>query len=311
MSGLDGVMKIEIGEALCYSYLRHVQQCWVVQANWKVSEHWGRLLSDDELEGLFRSMRERFAPDSGVFKGTKDSRQFLKQGEIDVVGVGQDGSVHAMEVAFHENGLAAVGGPDKRVLKKMLRILLILEAYHPAEVERHVYFVSPKVRKGVQGPLEEMFEILAAEYPTVDWHLLTNEEFHRKLLVPTLEKAGTVSDTSELFVRAAKLLELGKSSATGYSNKETDPPTNIAPTNIEGTTEGLMGLGKQSRADRAKQRRPQQARGELQRIVQSLMSTLLDDYPGLLGETDLRNLLDSELCKDNLGLQLGGFPLLG
>ena len=28
-------MKIEIGESLACSYLRHVKHCWLVQANWK------------------------------------------------------------------------------------------------------------------------------------------------------------------------------------------------------------------------------------------------------------------------------------
>ena len=46
-------MKIEIGESLGYSYLRHVKQCWLVQANWKVSEHWGKRQSDDTLESAF------------------------------------------------------------------------------------------------------------------------------------------------------------------------------------------------------------------------------------------------------------------
>lgn len=298
-------MKIEMGESLCCSFLRHVQQCWVVQANWKVSEHWGKLLGEGELEERFRGMRERFDPDGSVFKGTKDGGQFLKQGEIDAVGLGQDGSVHAMDVAFHENGLNYLGGADKRVLKKLLRTLLILEAYHPPEVERHIYFASPKVHNGVQGPLEEMFGMLATEYPSVDWHLLTNEEFNRKMLAPTLEKAGQVSDTSELFVRAAKLLELGKASQAGHSNKETDPTENA-----EGKPEGSMSGGRESRADLAKQRRPRQVRGELQRVVQALMKTLLDDYPGLLGETDLRKMTDGDLCRYELGLQLGGFPLL-
>ncbi len=298
-------MKIEMGESLCCSFLRHVQQCWVVQANWKVSEHWGKLLGEVELEERFRGMRERFDPDGSVFKGTKDSGQFLKQGEIDAVGLGQDGSVHAMDVAFHENGLNYLGGPDKRVLKKLLRTMLILEAYHPAEVERHIYFASPKVNKGVQAPLEEMFEMLATEYPAVEWHLLTNEEFNRKLLVPTLEKAEQVSDTAELFVRAAKLLELGKASQAGHSSKRMDPPENAV-----GKQEGLMSGGREGRAGLAKQRRPQQARGELQRVVQALMSTLLDEYPGLLGETDLRQMMNGDLCKDGLGLQLSGMALL-
>ncbi len=298
-------MKIEMGESLCCSFLRHVQQCWVVQANWKVSEHWGKLLGEGELEERFRGMRERFDPDGSVFKGTKDGGQFLKQGEIDAVGLGQDGSVHAMDVAFHENGLNYLGGPDKRVLKKLLRTLLILEAYHPAEVERHIYFASPKVNKGVQGPLEEMFGMLATEYPSVDWHLLTNEEFNRKLLAPTLEKAGQVSDTAELFVRAAKLLELGGPRTEGRgqrrSNDARDSTASSGPAVIQEASPGGGGDGLTN---------PRTPAGQLQPLVRGLMRTVLEDHPNLLGETDLRNMMDSELCRDELRLQLGGFPLL-
>ena len=31
-------MKIEMGESLFYSWLRHVKECQIVQTNWKVSE---------------------------------------------------------------------------------------------------------------------------------------------------------------------------------------------------------------------------------------------------------------------------------
>ena len=30
-------MKIEMGESLLYSWLRHVKECQIVQTNWKVS----------------------------------------------------------------------------------------------------------------------------------------------------------------------------------------------------------------------------------------------------------------------------------
>ena len=326
-------MKIEMGESLCCSFLRHVQQCWVVQANWKVSQHWGKLLGDDELEELFRSMRESFDPDGTILKQTKDEKQFLKQGEIDVVGVGQDGSVHAMEVAFHENGLNYLGGADKRVLKKLLRTLLILEAYHPPQVERHIYFASPKVSRGVQGPLEEMFEMLAAEYPAVEWHLLTNEEFNRRLLVPTLEKAEQVSDTAELFVRAAKLLELGvPRTERGVRRRHNDAgdstalsgPAVIQEAGARGAGPERRGRGRPPRESRVPTviqeagperggdgvTNPRTPAGQLQPLVRGLMRTVLEDHPGLLGETDLWNMMDSDLCKDELGLQLGGFPLL-
>ena len=109
-------MKIEIGESLCYSFLRHVKKCWLVQANWKASENWPKR-NDVDMERIFIHMKERFDPDGSVFKGTRTCNQFLKQGEIDVVGVELDGTVHAMEVAYHEAGLNYTGGVANRVLK--------------------------------------------------------------------------------------------------------------------------------------------------------------------------------------------------
>lgn len=200
-------MKIEIGESLCYSYLRHVKRCWLVQANWKTSEHWDKKKSDSDLQSLFESMRQQFDPDGSVFKKIKGAGMLLKQGEIDVVGVDQDGNVHAMDVAFHEAGLKYSGGVDTKVLKKLLRTVLILKAYHPTK-KLYLYFASPKVHKAVQQPLKEAFAKLEKGYPEITWRLLINEDFTKDVVCPTLEKARTVADTSELFARAAKLLDL-------------------------------------------------------------------------------------------------------
>lgn len=48
----------------------------------------------------------------------------------------------------------------------------------------------------------------------------------------------------------------------------------------------------------------------IQPLVQSLMKTLLEDYPTLLDDSDIRNLLNRDYCQKALGFQLGGFPLL-
>ena len=65
-------MKIEIGESLGYSYLRHVKGCWLVQTNWKASDNWNRLLGDDELELAFQEMREDFDQDGSILKGRRN-----------------------------------------------------------------------------------------------------------------------------------------------------------------------------------------------------------------------------------------------
>ncbi len=279
-------MKIEMGESLAFSFLRHVKQCWLVQTNWKASEHWSRILPDDELESRFTWMRERFDADGTVFKGVRNVDQFLRQAEIDVLGVGQNGSVHALDVAFHEAGLNYGGdeGTRTRVLKKVLRSWLILEAHLPAGTPTHVYFVSPKVREPINVRLLEAFAELRTVYPEAGWHLLTNHGFSDELVRPTLAAAQAVADTSELFVRSAKLLEV--------SGLPIAIPDASAP-------------GK-----RAKPETSRGPRATLQPLVRSLMTTLLDDYPELLDEETVAKLTDSEYCRGNLGLQIGNFALL-
>ncbi len=203
-------MKIEISESLGYSYLRHVKQCWLVQTNWKASKHWDRHKSDAELAAMFEAMKRKFDPDGSVFKKTKDAAQLLKQAEIDVVGVDLNGNVHVIEVAFHEGGLNYGDSlvTRNRVLKKLLRTMIILNTHHPPETKIHICFASPKVNPSVEKPLKDIFAELEAEYPEVDWDLIINHDFTDQLVHPTLEKADTVADTSELFVRAAKLMDL-------------------------------------------------------------------------------------------------------
>ena len=291
-------MKIEIGESLCYSYLRHVKRCWLVQSNWKVSEHWDKRSSEEELDDLFSSMRDLFDRDGSVFKQTKDAGQFLKQGEIDVVGLGQDGSVHALDVAFHEAGLNYGGGADKRVLKKLLRAVMILKAYHASDTELHVYFVSPKVHRAVQQLLEDIFTELEGEYPEIAWHLLTNDAFADQVVRPTLEKAVAVADTSELFVRSAKMLELAGMGTIGGGGAHRGRVVAESATVRSKVTKSIAEESVLSH------------RGRIQPLVQNLMETLLEDFPSLLDAEDEHNMLDKERCKKVLGLRIGNYPLL-
>ena len=293
-------MKIEIGESLVHSYLRHVKGCWLAQTNWKPSPHWPKFMDDIELESMFREMKERFEDAEGkVFKQTKTAAQFIQQAEIDVMGVDREGGVYAVDTAFHEAGLNYLGGPENRVLKKLLRAMMTLQAYHPTETQLHICFASPKVNPGVQKPLESMFGDLRVKYPEIVWDLLTNESFTERLVRPTLEKAGAVSDTAELFMRAAKLLAL-----TGM------PPTSIAETRTRRTLKQDTTAAAISNPRPIAGAGPDTERGTLQPLVRTLMQTLLEDHPTLLDETDLRNLMDRDYCKGPLGLQIGSFPLL-
>lgn len=288
-------MKIEIGESLCYSYLRHVKGCWLVQTNWKASEHWTKRKTDTELEAMFQEMRERFDVDGDVFKKTVSVGQFMQQAEIDVIGIDQDGNIHAIDVAFHEAGLNYGGGVANRILKKMLRAYVLLAAYNPPGSKLQIYFVSPKVHKRVQTDLESAFADLREQYSETDWHLITNEDCHNQIVIPTLENAGSVADTAELFVRASKLLNLSGTYKAQPQPSLSHHHHSRESWNLPDESVGPITPALESR---------------VQPLVQDLMRTLLEESPSLLDDADLRNLMDSEYCKNQLALKIGNHALL-
>ena len=284
-------MKVEIGESLGYSFLRHVKKCWLVQTNWKASERWPMRLDSEALEQEFVAIQKNLESSgsgfAGTLKGTATGKQFLRQAEIDIVGVRLDGSIYAVEVTFHEDGLHYSGNTANNVMKKMLRTMLILRAYHPSDTERHIYFAAPKVAPKIQQNLQGVFEWLRQKYPAVKWYLLTGDDFANKLLVPTLDKAKGVADTSELFMRSVKLLELHQLLKPG---DEAASPRQENPTSPPDT--------------------PAKNQGPIQSLVRNLMQTILNDSPDLLPESERSNLTDADYCHQSLGLDIGGLALL-
>ncbi len=295
-------MKIEIGESLCYSYLRHVEGCWLVQTNWKSSEHWTKRKTDAELDAMFQEMRRCFDPDGGVFKKTDSVAQFMRQGEIDVIGIDQNSNLHAMDVAFHEAGLNYAGGVANRILKKMLRSYLLLAPYNPPGSDLHIYFVSPIVRKGVQADLESAFAALREQYPNVNWHLITNENWYDQIVRQTLGKADAVANTAELFIRAVKLLNL---SSTSPARQKSDP-SRLSLSLTDSRESGNLSY---EFSNTHSPRTPTTGQS-LQDLVRGLMKTLLEESPTLLEDADLRNLMDYWYCSRHLSLKIGNHALI-
>lgn len=128
-------MKIEMGESLFYSWLRHVKECQIVQTNWKVSPQW-TLSNKEDLEKLCLISEKYFETKYGykIFKQNASLSQILQQGECDAVGIslaGEVNSVYAVDVAFHEAGLN-YGSKDETVMKviaKTIRTAMCLWGY--------------------------------------------------------------------------------------------------------------------------------------------------------------------------------------
>lgn len=203
-------MKLEIAESLALSYLKHVHRCVFYQTNWKASSQW-EMFNEEEVEILFENIKND--PEfSGVCKQTSNCSQFLRQAEIDAIGLDMSDTVYAIDTAFHEYGLRYGANPDEaaeRVVKKLLRTYLIVRTYFP-DKESKIMFASPKVSprldEAIQQRLNELKRIV--DNNSVEFIYLSNATFKTELIDKTLEHSSEDSDTSELFLRAIRLYEL-------------------------------------------------------------------------------------------------------
>ncbi|MCR5319434.1 MAG: hypothetical protein K6E22_14535 [Treponema sp.] len=203
-------MKIEMGESLLQSYLRYEKKCLVTQTNWKTSSQWQ---IEEEVYQTIQVMFDTIhnhADFSDVFKNGS-LEQVLKQSELDVVGINND-KLYMVEVAFHENGLQYGDKQETkdRVCKKLLRAYLIGLALFP-NFTYEIIFASPKVNHATDEIIKEYFSILEKDFgdgENISFRYLANEDFKDEILLPTLKSSLYDSDTSELFLRTAKMLEI-------------------------------------------------------------------------------------------------------
>lgn len=215
-------MKIEMGESLFYSWLRHVKECQIVQTNWKVSPQWN-LEHEEDIEYLMRKTDDWFSDkyDYSVFKQNASLSQILQQGECDVVGISiqnNEINTYAIDVAFHEGGLN-YGSREVTVMKviaKTVRTAMCLWGYMGCK-NAEIIFASPKINPAVLNDIEpciaevnEIFEDCGLEFKA---RVIANEEFNDVVLQPILMVSDGVADTSELFLRSYQMFSM-------FSNKE-------------------------------------------------------------------------------------------
>ena len=203
-------MKIEMGESLLQSYLKYVKKCVLAQTNWKTSTSWNIGKKEfEQVNFLFEKIHDcnEF---SDVFKDVS-LEQALKQAELDVVGI-NNGTVYMVEVAFHENGLQygdCIETKD-RVCKKLLRAYLLGCAYFP-NYKYEIIFASPKVNPRTDKIIRKYFSALNEKFSingTVTFKYIANDDFNEEILLPTIQISKSDSDSSELFLRSVRMLEL-------------------------------------------------------------------------------------------------------
>lgn len=200
-------MKLEIGESLILSYLKHVKKCVFHQTNWKSSSNW-ETFNDEKVQSIYDKIKENLVFD--VFKKSKLS-QLLRQAEVDVIGMDSSNTIYAIDIAFHEAGLN-YGSKEEtkdRILKKLLRSYLSLLSYFP-DKSYELIFVSPKVNNATEEIIRAYFSELEKHFSSenVKFKYISNENFRDEIIIPTIKGTIDDSDTNELFLRATKLLSL-------------------------------------------------------------------------------------------------------
>jgi hypothetical protein len=210
-------MKIEMGESLFYSWLRHVKECQIVQTNWKASSQW-QLQHADELLELMQNTDKHFNEKYGyaIYKKNSSLSQLLQQGECDAVGISvQDGSmrVYAIDVAFHESGLN-YGSREETVMKviaKNLRTAMCLYGFMGSR-DAEIVFASPKINPAILSDLEPCIEdinaLLKRQHFDFTVRVIANDDFNESVLKPILLVSEGVADTSELFIRSYQMYKM-------------------------------------------------------------------------------------------------------
>ncbi|MBS4023125.1 MAG: hypothetical protein KGZ79_12015 [Dethiobacter sp.] len=209
-------MKIEMGESLFYSWLRHVKECQVVQTNWKPSPSW-QLHGEEEIKRFMSITDEHFQNKYGyaIYKNNSLS-QLLMQAEVDALGISMSddkSEVYAIDVAFHESGLNYGDRQETvmRVIKKFIRTALCLIGYF--DITRgEIIFASPKIHNAIINDLEPSItdlNTLLIEYNyNLTARVIANDDFNEIVLEPIIIASNGISDTSELFMRGYQLIKM-------------------------------------------------------------------------------------------------------
>ncbi|WP_419887585.1 hypothetical protein ACN6MT_19345 [Neobacillus niacini] len=212
-------MKIEIGESLMLSWLKHIKKCQTAQLNWKASTHSWELHNEEKIKKIMNATMKYFMEkhNLNIYKNTTSHLQLLQQGEIDVLGLevkaGSIANIYGVDVAFHESGLnyGSSIGTIERIIKKMIHTAFLIHGYFNLS-KGTIIFASPKIHKAIYEPLSGSIDLLNKIFKVFEldftFVLYGNQEFRNEIFEPVVNQSKSVADTSELFLRSSQMYNL-------------------------------------------------------------------------------------------------------
>lgn len=211
-------MKIEIGEFLILSWLRHVRGCVLTQMNWSPSPAWP-VARERQLGTAFEAVQELCVDATGRrILEDRDVGAFVRDARIDVLGLRLDRATRhveaiAVDSAINDDELPHGDAEETivRLIQRMLRAGFALAAYlNPPQVS--VVFATPwlaqPIREEVQRRLARLEARLAGQrHPAVSrlrFRVIADGDFADEIVQPVLEHVDTLAATSGPVGNAAR-----------------------------------------------------------------------------------------------------------
>ena len=173
-------------------------------------------IEENEIPKSNKKNKARKTTKLNIFKKSTPS-QFIKQCEIDVVGVKfNDGvveKIYLIDTAFHKAGL---GYHDAvaTVVKKIIRAILVSAVIFGTRMPVSVIFAAPKcgdtLRNDIDMVVKELRKIVASFYTNISIDLYLNEVFAQMVYLPLKKETDSLNNDNDLFMRAMNLAKVSE-----------------------------------------------------------------------------------------------------
>ena len=232
-------MKIEICEQMMQSWLLNCKLCEIAQTNWKISPLYLKTILPAEVSYVQNFMDEVKCVDyqgMDVVFGKSDAKQFIKQCEVDIVGIkfanGEVDTVYLVDSAFHKNGLG-YSDTTVAVTMKIARAAAISRVVFGNKATVKVIFASPKCNPTPQSKVisavNAILPTVKKYYPNVVVELYFNEDFAQKVYLPLVNNVDELFDDNDLFMRSLNLAKIADKNLSTGATAQPKPAQKTSP----------------------------------------------------------------------------------